>query len=170
VYAPIGYLLLAVDPALAVPGGAGAVGVARLPDYDLRVPFLEHRGVTHTLLFLGLVAAVLGGVGYAVAGGFGTDPVRTAGLGGVVAAVAVGSHLLVDALTPAGVPLLWPLSDETYSIDLATASIPGRQLRPAPGGRLCPSRGRLPRRTGLSAVETGPLLAPGPASRRRYLS
>jgi inner membrane protein len=124
VYAPIGYLLLAVDPALAVLGGAGAVGVARLPDYDLRVLFLEHRGVTHTLLFLGLVAAVLGGVGYAVAGGFGTDPVRTAGLGGVVAAVAVGSHLLVDALTPAGVPLLWPLSDETYSIDLATASNP----------------------------------------------
>ena len=46
VYAPVGYLLLAVDPALAVVGGAGAVALSRLPDYDLRVPFLDHRGVT----------------------------------------------------------------------------------------------------------------------------
>lgn len=88
------------------------------------MPFVEHRGVTHTLLFLGVVAVVPGAAGYAVAGGVGTDPVRTAGLGVVVAVVAVGSHLLANALTPAGVPLLWPLSDETYSAGVATASNP----------------------------------------------
>ena len=124
-----GNLLLAVDPAPAVLGGAGGVGLARLPDYDLRAPFVEHRGVTHTLLFLGVVAVVPGAAGYAVAGGVGTDPVRTAGLGVVVAVVAVGSHLLADALTPAGVPLLWPLSDETYSAGVATASNPVANYR-----------------------------------------
>ena len=127
VYAPVGFMLLSVDPALAVLGGVGAVALARLPDYDLRVPFVEHRGVTHTLLFLGLVAAVLGGCGYHAAGAFGTEPTRTAGLGvvvAVIAVVAVGSHLLADALTPAGVPLLWPLSGRRFSADVATASNP----------------------------------------------
>ena len=128
-YAPVGYLLLAVDPAPAVLGGAGGVGLARLPDYDLRVPFVEHRGVTHTLLFLGVVAVVPGAAGYAVDGGVGTDPVRTAGLGVVVAVVAVGSHLLADALTPAGVPLLWPLSNETYAAGVATAPNPVANYR-----------------------------------------
>ena len=51
-------------------------------------------------------------------------PARTAGLGVVVAFVAVGSHLLADALTPAGVPLLWPFSSRDYSVDVATASNP----------------------------------------------
>jgi len=123
-YAPAGFLLLSVDPSLAVLGGVGSVALARLPDYDLRVPFVEHRGVTHTLLFLLLVAATLGAVGSAFAGRFGTGTTRTAGLGVLVATVAVGSHLLADALTPAGVPLLWPLSSRRYSVALATASNP----------------------------------------------
>lgn len=123
-YAPAGFLLLSVDPALAVQGGVSAVGLARLPDYDLQVPFVEHRGITHTLLFLGLVAAVLGGLGHFFAGHFGTDQVRTAGLGVLVAVVAVGSHLLADALTPYGVPLLWPLRNRRYSLSLASATDP----------------------------------------------
>ena len=124
VYAPVGFVLLSVDPALAILGGVGSVALSRIPDYDLRVPFLEHRGVTHTLPFLVAVAALLGAVGYRAAGAVGTDPARTAGLGVVVALVAVGSHLLADALTPAGVPLLWPLSGRDYSVDVATASNP----------------------------------------------
>jgi len=124
VYAPVGFALLSVDPALAVLGSVGSVALSRIPDYDLRVPFLEHRGVTHTLLFLVAVAALLGAVGHQSAGAFGTDPIRTAGLGVVVALVAVGSHLLADALTPAGVPLLWPLSGRSYSVNVATASNP----------------------------------------------
>ncbi|PSP40772.1 hypothetical protein BRC63_05265 [Halobacteriales archaeon QH_10_70_21] len=57
VYAPVGFVLLSVDPALAILGG-------------------------------------------------------------------VGSHLLADVLTPAGVPLLWPLSGRRYSANVATASNP----------------------------------------------
>jgi inner membrane protein len=123
-YAPVGYLLLSVDPALAVLGGVGSVALARIPDYDIWIPFVKHRGITHTLLFLIAVAVVLGAMGHTFAPRFGTDPVRTAGLGVIVATVAVGSHLLADLLTPAGAPLLWPISSESYSVDLTTSSDP----------------------------------------------
>jgi inner membrane protein len=124
VYAPIGFLLLSIDPGIAVVGCFGSVGLSRLPDYDLRVPFLEHRGITHTLLFLLVVTAVLGGAGYVLGGQFGTGPAVVAGLAALVALVGIGSHLLADALTPAGVPLLWPLSGTDYSLNVARASNP----------------------------------------------
>jgi inner membrane protein len=123
-YAPVGYLLLSVDPGLAVLGGLGSVAFSRVPDYDLRVPGIQHRGVTHTLLFLGVVTAVLSGACLAFAERFGTDPTLTAGLGAVVGVVAIGSHLLADGLTPSGVPLLWPLSSRRFSVSVATASNP----------------------------------------------
>jgi inner membrane protein len=123
-YAPVGYLLLSVDPGLAVLGGIGTVAFSRVPDYDLRVPGISHRGITHTLLFLLVVTAALAGVGVAVAEQFGTDPLLTGGIGAIVGVVAIGSHLLADALTPSGVPLLWPLSSRRFSVSLATASNP----------------------------------------------
>jgi inner membrane protein len=123
-YAPVGFLLLSVDPALAVLGGVGSVTLARLPDYDLLVSFVQHRGATHTLAFLAVVAAALGWLGHVFAGQFGTASTRTAGLGVAVAGVAVGSHLLADALTPSGVPLLWPLSRRRFSVPLTTAGNP----------------------------------------------
>ncbi|MEF8808665.1 metal-dependent hydrolase [Natronomonas sp.] len=123
-YAPVGYLLLSVDPGLAVLGGIGAVAFSRVPDYDLRVPGISHRGITHTLLFLLVVTAALAGVSVALAEQFGTDPLLTGGLGAIVGVVAIGSHLLADALTPSGVPLLWPLSSRRFSVALATASNP----------------------------------------------
>lgn len=124
VYAPVGYLLLALDPALAVVGGFVAVSLSRLPDYDLRVPGIKHRGITHTLLFLFVVAAILGGLGYLAGDTLGTTPVETAVVGVIVGVVAVGSHLFADWLTPSGVPLLWPLSSERYSLYLARATNP----------------------------------------------
>ncbi|WP_336135605.1 metal-dependent hydrolase [Natronomonas amylolytica] len=123
-YAPVGYLLLSVDPGLAVLGGVGAVAFSRVPDYDLKVPGISHRGVTHTLLFLVVATAALAGVSVAGAEQFGTDPLLTGGLGAVVGVVAIGSHLLADALTPSGVPLLWPASSRRFSVSLATASNP----------------------------------------------
>jgi inner membrane protein len=52
------------------------------------------------------------------------DPTVTVAVGVVVGIVGVGSHLLADALTPAGVPLLWPLSDTDFSVSVANASNP----------------------------------------------
>ena len=124
VYAPVGFLLLSVDPGVAIAGCLGSVGLSRLPDYDLRVPFLEYRGITHTLLFLLVVTAALGAAGLLVGRRVGVDPAIAVGLGTVVGVVGIGSHLLADALTPAGVPLLWPLSGTDYSVSVARASNP----------------------------------------------
>ena len=65
-YAPVGALTLALGFGnLALLGAGGAVVLAMLPDYDQRVPGLEHRGPTHTVWFalaVGVVLAVLGGL------------------------------------------------------------------------------------------------------------
>ncbi|TKX85447.1 metal-dependent hydrolase, partial [Halorubrum sp. SS5] len=56
VYAPLGFLVTAL--ASIEVGAAGAVGVASLamvPDLDMRVPFVKHRGITHTVWFALLV-------------------------------------------------------------------------------------------------------------------
>lgn len=133
VFAPIGFALLQLGrPTLAFATGVPMLWFAMLPDYDQRVPFLPHRGPTHSLAFAGLVGAVFGGGGYLLAGaapdlGLAPDGAGlVAGLGFAafgffVGAVTVVAHLLADALTPAGVNFLWPLSGRTYSVSLTTA-------------------------------------------------
>ncbi|MES3516833.1 MAG: metal-dependent hydrolase [Natronomonas sp.] len=122
-YAPVGVVVsLVFGSEIAVFLGVGTVALCRIPDYDLRIPFVSHRGVTHTLLFLLVVTAALAVGGLFVADVLGTDPLSTAGLGAVVGVVAIGSHLAADVITPAGIPLLWPLSDRSYSLGVVTAS------------------------------------------------
>jgi len=66
---------------------------ARLPDVDIRLK-LKHRSMTHSLIALALVLLVCWYVA----------PVSVIYVGG-----GYISHLLADALTPYGVPLLYPL-------------------------------------------------------------
>lgn len=61
---------------------------------DLMFFWLPHRGLTHTMV----VAMLFAGL---------TIQLLPAPLG-MAAAIGYGSHLLLDAMTPAGVPLLWP--------------------------------------------------------------
>jgi inner membrane protein len=121
-YAPVGYLLLRSDPLLAFVGGGVVLWLATLPDVDQRLP-VRHRGPTHSLLFLALVAALLGALGGAL--GVGSyrpvDALPGVGLGVVLGAVGIGSHLLADMLTPAGVNLFWPLPAESKSFYVARA-------------------------------------------------
>lgn len=124
VYAPIGFLLLRVDPALALVGGAGVLALATVPDYDLRIPFISHRGITHTLLFTLVVSALLGAVGWRLGQGSYQPlggPATTAAFGAGVGLLGLGSHLLADMLTPAGVAVLWPLSDHEFTVSVARA-------------------------------------------------
>jgi len=126
-YAPVGFVLLVVEsPGLAALGGAGVLALARTPDLDLRVPGLSHRGVTHTLSFAVVVGAAFAGAVVALAGAA-SDPLpagalaRNAAFAFGVGAFGILAHLVGDVLTPAGVPLLWPLSSRTYSVSLTTA-------------------------------------------------
>jgi len=131
VYAPFGVGLLLVGfDAAAIVGGVGMLGLARLPDYDLQVPFVSHRGPTHTLGFALLVGLVVGG-GLAALAGTNTvgetsvlPDAQTVGVGAFgffVGFLAVVSHLIADALTPAGIEPWWPVSSKNYSLELVGA-------------------------------------------------
>jgi inner membrane protein len=83
-----------------------------------------HRGVLHSLLGLVLVCAALG---FALR--FWLPPGLVYG---VLPAIAAGylSHLLLDALNPGGVPLLWPLK-KRFSLSLCrVGSLAERILSP----------------------------------------
>jgi inner membrane protein len=123
-YAPVGLAISSLDPVLAVACGVGAVSLSRLPDCDRRLPFVHHRGGTHSLAFLVATAASLGWIGSVLGAVVGVNGAVPTVLGAVVGTVAVGSHLLADALTPAGVPLLWPLRDQRYAVALTRAADP----------------------------------------------
>ncbi len=116
-YAPVCLaLVLAGRPAVAVAAGAGVLWLATLPDVDHRLPGVPHRGPTHSLTFAALVgAALVGGRALGV-----SDPTGVAVLAAAVGVFGVCAHLIGDVLTPAGVPLLWPVGP-TVSVSLANA-------------------------------------------------
>lgn len=98
------------------PGWGLVAGVAA--DADLLFPLawtwpLVHRGVTHTALVAALLAVLVGGRN------------RAAGL---AVGVAYASHLAIDATTPAGVPLLYPLSTVRVGVALGGHSTPATAL------------------------------------------
>lgn len=77
-------------------------------DFDLLFPAawehpLVHRGITHTALALGVTVAVAAARGRSVAGGVG---------------VGYASQLLIDATTPMGIPLAYPLVTTHVGITL----------------------------------------------------
>ena len=123
VYAPLGLgLLLAGYPTLALVGGGLSVALAPLPDVDQRIPFVDHRGVTHTLAFAVAVGAVLGGAGVFAGRTAGPATALQLGLFGfVVGVTTIGSHLLADVITPMGIRPLWPLSSRHYTLDITRA-------------------------------------------------
>ncbi|WP_459194124.1 metal-dependent hydrolase [Halosimplex sp. J119] len=136
VYAPVGAALLALgfdDVALA--GGAVTVALSTVPDVDHSLPFVEHRGATHTIwfaLFVGVIVGTLGaglsassGVDFGLITGTGTVPnaigdltpaAQLGSFGSLVGVLAVLSHLLGDVLTPKGITPFWPVSRAHYTV------------------------------------------------------
>ena len=105
--------------------GAVAVGGAMIPDLDMRIPGIQHRGITHTVWFA-LVAGISLGVGGVVLGSS-SGALVAVGLGAfgfLVGTLTVGAHLLADALTPMGVRPLEPVDDREVSLDVAKAANP----------------------------------------------
>jgi inner membrane protein len=126
VYSPLGLLaMLLADSQLALIGAVVAAGLAMLPDIDMRIPLLKHRGPTHTVWFglaVGVILAIFGGTGGAESG-------VAAALGGALFGLLLGtgtvvSHITADALTPAGVRPFWPLRDVEYRYAVTRASNP----------------------------------------------
>jgi inner membrane protein len=113
-YAPVGLaLVLAGRPTVAFAAGAGVLWLATLPDVDHRLPGVPHRGPTHSLAFAALVGGAFGGAALLGGRALGaTDPTGVAVLAAGVGIFGVCAHLLGDVLTPAGVPLFWPVEPE----------------------------------------------------------
>ncbi|USZ67495.1 metal-dependent hydrolase [Halorussus salilacus] len=122
-YAPVGGWLLATgQTTAALAGGALALWLSMLPDLDTRLPFVPHRGPTHTLPFVALVAVAAWAA--ATATGHGVrpvGPVEIRAFAAGIAALAVLSHLAADVLTPMGVALLWPVSGRRYTLSVCRA-------------------------------------------------
>lgn len=122
-YAPVGAWCTAHgDFPLAILGGLIAVGFSTLPDVD-EFLVLDHRGPTHTIWFVLVVA-----IGMTVAGaivGVAVDRTITmATLWGGSATIALGSHLLADSITPMGIRPFAPLSDRHVTLNLTPAKNP----------------------------------------------
>jgi len=77
-----------------------------LPDVDLLLPFMSHRGATHSLAAMLALAAV--------------SLFRRELL---PYAASYASHILVGDLVTGGSPLLWPLTDAVFGILLLQSSL-----------------------------------------------
>ena len=92
-----------------------------LPDIDVLIPavykpqgpLLDHRGLTHTPLFALCIGLVVFGIALHYLGG----RTRSARLG-LMAALIVGSHCVLDAMAQdgRGMLFLWPLSMHRYHL------------------------------------------------------
>lgn len=124
VYAPIAFVLVGLDLLqLALVGGGVMVALAMLPDYDQQIPFVKHRGITHTVWFALSVGAVIGVIGFLV----GDGAVQSLGygvFGFLVGTLSVVAHLLGDVLTPSGIRPLAPYDDRRVTFDLVKAKNP----------------------------------------------
>ncbi len=125
-YTPLGTIVtLSGHGDIAIVGGLVCVMLSTLPDYDHRLPLVEHRGPTHTVAFALLVGAGLAALtAVLVDSGSAFVGASVVSFAFLVGVVSIGSHLLVDALTPMGIRPFWPLSRRRYSLQLTTAANP----------------------------------------------
>jgi inner membrane protein len=124
VYSPTVAVLTAIGLDLfAAIGGAAVWALAMLPDKDQKIPFLKHRGFTHTVHFAAIVGAILGATGAILGSGGGFRTILLFSLFGfVVGFGTISSHIAADALTPMGVEPF--RGSQNYSLDVAKAANP----------------------------------------------
>lgn len=127
VAAPVAFVLVRTGRARATLVGAGALlGSVMLPDVDLVVRSLAHRGLTHTVWAALALGALFAAVAWRLGGG--GDPRDRAAFGFGVGATSIGSHLLGDVITPMGLRPFAPLSGAEYSLALVAARDPAANL------------------------------------------
>ena len=122
--APLGlYCLARRREHLAIATTLGAIGLSTVPDVDQWVPFLAHRGPTHTVWFALLVGCVVGtlALAHGTARGRVRSPLRLWAGGFALGALTIASHLAGDVLTPTGIRPFSPLSGASFTLELVYA-------------------------------------------------
>lgn len=110
--------------------------LTRVPDWDMWLPGVKHRGFTHTFLFAGIVGLIVGGI---ISGGLYWLSTSTSiidmslsiwkllylfGFGFGIGVLAIVAHIAADSITPMGVRPLQPFNDRLYSFDITPAKDP----------------------------------------------
>jgi inner membrane protein len=124
-YAPIGLLARRFEfTGLAAWGIVLTMVAARLPDKDHDIPFISHRGITHTVWFaLGVAGVTVAVIFFASnALGAGKPGLSFGVFSGACVFSSLCSHLVADSLTPAGISPFSPLSGYSISLDMFSAS------------------------------------------------
>ena len=149
-YSPIAFALFKAGEPIVVIFGAIVVFVTEpIPDRDMNIPFLKHRGFSHTIGFALLVGGILGVLGnflgdraFVIVGeaisnpGVGdlgreiitarnaVDETALAGYSFAFGTFGILAHLVGDVLTPMGIRPFWPLSSRSFSLSLTRAKNP----------------------------------------------
>ena len=149
-YAPVAFTLLSEGrPEVAVLGAAIVYVVEQILDADQFIPFLKHRGFSHTVGFAVLVGLTLGAVGFfigerafLIAGNWiterGFDSVGTtvieaetavnerelARIGFGMGTFGILAHLAGDVVTKMGIQPFWPVSSWRVSLSRLRARNP----------------------------------------------
>lgn len=128
-FAPVLFVsVVAGYPLAGVAGVAVVFTTASLPDVDIRLPLVEHRGITHTVWAALVAGAGTAALAWVATGAFAegvaalglTRSVAAAYAGGLVAFSVLG-HLVGDVLTPAGITPWHPLSTRQYTLSVCPA-------------------------------------------------
>ncbi|WP_435320338.1 metal-dependent hydrolase [Haloarchaeobius sp. TZWSO28] len=127
-FAPVGWLLCTRGHDRTAIGGMVLAALsATLPDLDLFVPFLAHRGPTHTVWFVGLCGLTVGLIAKTVtrsARPWPTAQHRAGAVPCLVVCLSVASHLLGDVVTPMGLRAAAPLTNTHVTLALVNARNP----------------------------------------------
>jgi inner membrane protein len=126
-YSPLMFVTVALGfPSAGVGGGALALVLAMVPDHDQQIPFVKHRGVTHTVYFAAVVAVGTGLLGAGMGASVSSPDVNLlivlggAVFGATTGAVSILAHIGADALTPMGVEP-WGADGRHISYDVVRA-------------------------------------------------
>jgi len=135
VFSPLVFLLnVSHASGEALVGILIVAGVAPIPDIDQHLPFVSHRGITHTVWFIIVASTLATAVTWAAAvqgtqavnGTLSTASVPSLvlpALGvGFLVALGLATHLLGDVITPMGIKPFAPVNDTKYTWKLTTSA------------------------------------------------